>query len=159
MEDPALNFPKINFFCYHMAYPEVEKIAGLCSLYDNMYVDLGNPVSISGVIKPMWFNDMMKRFLTMAPATKMTWGTDQIVSPMVQQCIEAFWNWQVPPEWERGYGIQPLTEEIKRKIMGETVAGMLGIDVAATLEKTKDDEFARRREPGVNTFLSSVSGS
>ncbi len=159
MEDPALNFPEINLFCYHMAYPEVEKIAGLCSLYDNMYVDLGNPVSISGAIKPMWFNDMMKRFLTMAPATKMTWGTDQIVSPMVQQSIEAFWNWQVPAEWEQGYRIPPLTEEIKRKIMGETVAEMFGIDVAATLEKTMDDEFSRRRQPQVREFLSSVVGN
>ena len=29
MEDAAQNFPEITFHCYHMAYPEVEKIAGL----------------------------------------------------------------------------------------------------------------------------------
>ncbi len=157
MEDPAMNFPEINFFCYHMAYPEVEKIAGLCSLYNNMYVDLGNPVCMAAALQPMWFNDMMKRFLTLAPATKMTWGTDQIVSPMGQETVEAFWDWQAPSEWEKGYGIQPLTEETKRKVLGETMAEILGINMGAALEKVNQDEFSKKQTPRVKKFLSRIS--
>ena len=93
----------------------------------------------------------MKKFLTMAPATKMTWGTDQIVSPLAQESIESFWNWQVPKAWEKGYRIEPLTEEVKRKILGETVAGLLGIDVDKTLERVKRDQFSRRMDPKVKS--------
>ena len=157
MEDPALNFPEINFFCYHMAYPEVEKIAGLCNIYSNLWVDMGNPISIACALKPLWFNDMMKKFLTLAPATKMTWGTDQIISPLAQKGIEAFWKWQVPREWEQGYGIPPLTEGVKRKILGKTMAEILKIDVRKAVEKIKDDEFSNRRTPEVRRFLSQFS--
>ena len=157
MEDAARNFPEIMFHCYHLAYPEVEKIAGLCALYDNMYVDLGNPVCIACALQPLWFEDMMKKFLTMAPPTKMTWGTDQIVSPIAQESIEAFWNWQIPKAWEKGYRIDPLTEDVKRKILGETMAGIFKIDVEKTLEKVSKDQFTKRMNPKVKRFLAGVA--
>ena len=157
MEDPTRDFPKINFFCYHMAYPEVEKVAALCSLYKNFYTDMGVPVSVAAAIRPLWFNDMMKKFLTLAPATKMTWGTDQISIPMAQSFIEAFWKWQVPEEWESGYGISPITEDVKRKIFGGTMAEMFQIDIKKAMESVKDDEFTRRQTPEVQEFLSKTS--
>lgn len=157
MEDAAQNFPEIIFHCYHMAYPEVEKIAGLCALYDNMYVDMGVPINTACALQPLWFEDMMKKFLTMAPATKMTWGTDQIVSPLAQESIESFWNWQIPKAWEKGYRIEPLSEEVKRKILGETMAGLLDIDVEKTLQRVKRDQFSRRMNPNVKKFLTRVA--
>jgi hypothetical protein len=42
---------------------------------------------------------------------------------------EAFWNFEMPQDLIDGYGFPPLTEEVKRKILGLNAARLLGIDV------------------------------
>lgn len=58
---------------------------------------------------------------------------------------EAFWNFQMPQDLIDGYGFAPLTEEIKRKILGLNAARLLGLDVDALRAQADRDEFAKPR--------------
>jgi uncharacterized protein len=45
-----------------------------------------------------------------------------------------------------GYGLPPLTEEVKRGILGENAARLLGIDIDQFRQNVSGDEFAKPRE-------------
>ena len=56
-----------------------------------------------------------------------TW--DMIWHP--RWALEAFWNFEIPQDLVDGYGYPQLTEQAKRKILGENLARLHGIDVEA----------------------------
>jgi hypothetical protein len=58
---------------------------------------------------------------------------------------EAFWKFQMPQDLIDGYGFPPLTDEIKRKILGLNAARLLGVDVEGMTSRTARDEFAKPR--------------
>jgi hypothetical protein len=58
---------------------------------------------------------------------------------------EAFWRFEMPKDLVEGYGYPPLTEEVKRKILGLNAARLLGIDLDAFRRQTAADEFAKPR--------------
>jgi predicted TIM-barrel fold metal-dependent hydrolase len=43
--------------------------------------------------------------------------------------LDAFWNFAIPQDLVDGYGYPPLTEQAKRKILGENLARLHGMDV------------------------------
>ena len=47
---------------------------------------------------------------------------------------------ELPDDIKAGYRVD-ITPEAKRKILGENVAGLYGIDVSAHLEKLSQDEL------------------
>lgn len=48
-----------------------------------------------------------------------------------QWALEEFWNLELPEDLTTEYGYPPLTEQAKRKILGENLARLHGIDVDA----------------------------
>ena len=46
--------------------------------------------------------------------------------------LDAFWNFQLPQDLVEGYGYPQLTEQAKRKILGENLLRLHGMDVEAT---------------------------
>jgi predicted TIM-barrel fold metal-dependent hydrolase len=149
----AGDFPELNFFCYHASYPEVEKSAMIAAVHDNFFVDMGPPISSVAARRPEEFDELMTRFLRIAPPKKMTWGTDQILIDGIQDAIEAFWKWQVPRDAQRKWGIKKLTEEDKRAILGQTLGKILGLDMDGILKRTAKDELTKKQAPRVKRFL------
>ena len=148
----AGDFPELNFFCYHASYPEVEKSAMIAAVHDNFYVDMGPPISSVAARRPLEFDELMTRFLKIAPPRKMSWGTDQILIDGVQDAIEAFWKWNVPRDAQKKWGIKPLTEEDKRAMFGETLGTIMGLDMKGILKRTGKDGFAKKQTPRVKRF-------
>ena len=48
-----------------------------------------------------------------------------------QWALKAFWDFELPEDLTTEYGYPPLTVQAKRKILGENLARLHGIDVAA----------------------------
>ncbi len=150
----AASFPKINFVIYHMGYPEVEKVATICANRPNVYADFGSPLIPAIVYKPAWFTDQLCKFLAVAPVRKICWGSDTMIAPGGQEYIEAFWDWQIPEHYQKGYGIPPLTDEDKKMVLGRTMASFLGIDPESRLHGIEGDEYSKRLGGRVREFLS-----
>ena len=56
------------------------------------------------------------------------------------------WEFEFPEELQVGYGLPPLTQEVKRGILGENAARILGIDIPDLRRRTHGDEFTKPRE-------------
>jgi hypothetical protein len=54
----------------------------------------------------------------------------------------------MPQELVDGYGYPPVTDEIKRKILGENIARMHGIDIQERKQTIVNDEWSRMRASG-----------
>jgi aminoglycoside phosphotransferase (APT) family kinase protein len=61
----------------------------------------------------------------------------------------------MPQDLTDGYGYPQVTQEIKRKILGENLAKLHGIDIEAKKQEIANDEFAQRRSNGLATAWSS----
>jgi len=124
----------------------------IAAVHDNFYVDMGPPISSVAARRPLEFDELMTRFLKIAPPRKMSWGTDQILIDGVQDAIEAFWKWNVPRDAQKKWGIKPLTEEDKRAMFGETLGTIMGLDIKGILKRTGKDGFAKGQTPRVKRF-------
>jgi predicted TIM-barrel fold metal-dependent hydrolase len=149
----AASFPELNFIIYHMGYPEIEKVANICANRPNVYADFGGPLVPSIVFKPEWFSDQLCKFLAVAPLTKLCWGSDMMISPGGQEYIDAMWNWQVPERYQIGYGIEPISNDQKKLILGGTFANIAGIDIPKQLGRISNDDFSNQRTDRVKKFL------
>ena len=49
--------------------------------------------------------------------------------------LDAFWNFEIPQDLVEGYGYPQLTEQAKRKILGENLLRLHGMDVDETRHK------------------------
>jgi len=157
IDDAAGSFPDLNFIVYHMGYPEIEKVANMCANRPNVFADFGGPMIPSIVFKPEWFSDQLCKFLSVAPISKLCWGSDVMISPGGQEYIEAFWNWQVPERYQDGYGIEPVTKEQKKMVLGGSFAKLAGIDVENRLQKVSNDDFSKMQTDRVKQFLKIAS--
>jgi predicted TIM-barrel fold metal-dependent hydrolase len=60
------------------------------------------------------------------------WGTDSLLWGSPRWQIEAFRRFQIPDELIDGYGYPQLTDEIKRKVLGENAERIWELSVPTT---------------------------
>jgi len=82
-------------------------------------------------------------FLSFGAEDRIVWATGGMAVHS-RPLIEAFWEFQIPPEMQHGFGLPELTLEIKRKILGGNAARMLGIDLNERMMQISSDEFSKR---------------
>ncbi|MEJ7631738.1 MAG: hypothetical protein WKF28_04475 [Rubrobacteraceae bacterium] len=51
--------------------------------------------------------------------------------------LDAFWDFEIPQDLVEGYGYPQLTEQAKRKILGENLLRLSGMDVEETRQRLK----------------------
>jgi hypothetical protein len=66
-----------------------------------------------------------------------------IVHP--QAVLEAFLEFQMPDDLVEGYGYPPLTDQAKRKMLGENYCRLHGLDPEELKAGVQDDDWARQR--------------
>jgi hypothetical protein len=76
----------------------------------------------------------------------MIWGTDSPITGSPQPYIDFFRNYKIPNELCEQYGYPQITDEDKRKIFGENLARLLGINIEDKMKKLTGDIVSRSRE-------------
>jgi predicted TIM-barrel fold metal-dependent hydrolase len=129
MDGAAANFPDINFIIFHVGLPWLDEVLWQIVRYPNLYASIAATVNFISR-HPRVFADQLAKMLWWCGEDKIIYGGE---SPIwhPQWALEAFWNLQLPEELTKDYGYPPLTEQAKRKILGENLARLHGIDVAA----------------------------
>ena len=80
---------------------------------------------------PRQFAETLGKLLFWCGEDKIIYGSEApIWQP--QWALEAFWNFQLPQDLVEGYGYPQLTEQAKRKILGENLLRLHGLDVEET---------------------------
>lgn len=141
--EAAATYPEMNFEIVHSGFAFVEETALMVGSLSNVWLNL--EVSSSFVINsPRRFAEFLGRFLASGAEDRIIFSTGcAFVHP--RQTIEAILDFEMPEDLVTGYGYPRLTGEVKRKILGENLLRLHGIDPAQLRARVTDDEWSRRR--------------
>jgi predicted TIM-barrel fold metal-dependent hydrolase len=128
MDGAAANFPDINFVIYHVGLPFLDEVCWQLIRYPNLYASLAATINFI-VRAPRQFAEVLGKLLFWCGEDKIIYGSEApIFHP--QWALRAFWEFELPRDLQEGYGYPPLTEQGKRKILGENLLRLHGMDVA-----------------------------
>ena len=135
MDGAAANFPDINFVIFHVGLPFIDEVCWQLIRHPNLYASIA--ATINFVVRaPRQFAETLGKLLFWCGEDKIIYGSEApIWQP--QWALEAFWNFQLPQDLVDGYGYPQLTEQAKRKILGENLLRLHGMDVEATRAKLR----------------------
>ena len=145
----AKAYPDIDFVVYHSGFESANregpydangggvdrfvrslKEAGI-GHGQNVYAELGSTWFLA-MRDPDQAAHVLGKLLVAVGADNIVWGTDSIWygSPQVQ--IDAFRAFEITEEYQDKYAYPPLTDDVKRKILGLNAAGLYGVDPITT---------------------------
>jgi predicted TIM-barrel fold metal-dependent hydrolase len=130
MDGAAANFPDLDFVIFHVGLPFIDETCWQLIRYPNLYASIAATINFI-VRAPRQFAEVLGKLLFWAGEDKIIYGSEApIFHP--RWALEAFWNFQLPQDLVEGYGYPQLTEQAKRKILGENLLRLHGMDVAET---------------------------
>jgi predicted TIM-barrel fold metal-dependent hydrolase len=140
MDGAAANFPDINFVIFHVGLPWLDEVLWQIVRFPNLYASIAATVNFIAR-QPRVFAETLGKMLWWCGEDKIIYGGE---SPIwhPQWALEEFWNFELPRDIVEERGYPQLTEQAKRKILGENLARLHGIDVDA-----KKKDWGCRREP------------
>ena len=135
MDGAAANFPDLNFVIFHVGLPFIDEVCWQLIRHPNLYASIA--VTINLIARaPRQFAELMGKLLFWAGEDKIVYGSEApIWQP--QWALDAFWDFELPQDLVEGYGYPQLTEQAKRKILGENLLRLHGMDVEATRAKLR----------------------
>jgi uncharacterized protein len=130
MDGAAANFPDINFVIFHVGLPFIDEVCWQLIRHPNLYASIA--ATINFVVRaPRQFAEILGKLLFWCGEDKIVYGSEApIWQP--QWALDAFWNFELPQDLVEGYGYPQLTEQAKRKILGENLLRLHGMDVEET---------------------------
>jgi predicted TIM-barrel fold metal-dependent hydrolase len=142
IEGAAAAFPDLTFEIVHGGLAFLEETAWQVARFPNVVVNLEGTSIFLGR-SPRRFAEVLGTFLSFGAGQRIVWATGAMaVHP--RPLLEAFWELEMPRDLVEDYGMPELTPEIKRAILGENHARILGLDIEAMRLEMEGDEFARR---------------
>ena len=145
VEDAASMFPEVTFEVVHAGLSFLDETKFLLQRYPNVWANLEITTFLVAE-SPMNFAEVLAELLVWGGPERIIWSTGPTaVHP--QPILEAFWEFQFP-ETLLENGVPPLTDEIKRMILGENAVRMMGQDPDEVQSKLTevDDAVAQLRE-------------
>jgi uncharacterized protein len=135
MDGAAANFPDLNFVIFHVGLPFIDETCWQLIRYPNLYASIA--ATINFVVRaPRQFAEILGKLLFWCGEDKIVYGSEApIFQP--QWALDAFWDFELPQDLVEGYGYPQLTEQAKRKILGENLLRLHGMDVEATRAKLR----------------------
>ena len=130
MDGAAANFPDLNFVIFHVGLPFIDEVCWQLIRYPNLYASIAATINFIARA-PRQFAEVLGKLLFWCGEDKIIYGSETpIWHP--RWALEAFWNFQLPQDLVEGYGYPQLTDQAKRKILGENLLRLHGMDVEET---------------------------
>jgi uncharacterized protein len=130
MDGAAASFPDLNFVIFHVGLPFIDEVCWQLIRHPNLYASIAATINFI-VRAPRQFAEVLGKLLWWCGEDKIIYGSEApIWQP--QWALEAFWDFELPQDLVEGYGYPQLTEQAKRKILGENLLRLHGMDVEET---------------------------
>ena len=165
----AKTFPDIDFLIYHSGYEMTGHGGSPEGEYNEQTADAGVNRLISSVLQAdvaaqrnvyaelgtTWFcllrrpieaAHVLGKLIKYLGADNVIWGTDSIWYGPAQSLIDAFRVFQIPDWMCSEYGYEPITPEIRAKILGGNAARVYGIDLPKVREISQNDDLSWARD-------------
>ena len=147
VEGAALAFPDINFSIVHGGMAFTEETAWLVARFPNIWINMES-LNITLMLRPRVFAEMLAGIMSIAGESvidRMYWASGAM-NCHPRPSLEAFMTFQIPDEVRERVGtffeIPQLTDEHRRKILGENLARLHGFDIDKLASAIEDDEFS-----------------
>jgi predicted TIM-barrel fold metal-dependent hydrolase len=130
LDDVARDFPGLRLVAFHMGYPYCDDLNMVAMGHPNVYLGLTLllPWSLGA---PKKFARILGEALRFAGPDRIIWGTDcPGFSFQVKFSVLGMREFQFSQELQEDYGYPEITEEIRRKLFGENLGRLLGIDTS-----------------------------
>lgn len=153
LDDVARDFPNLKLVAFHMGYPYCDDLNMVAMGHPNVYLCLSLLVPWA-ITAPYKFGKILGEAMRFAGPERIIWGTDSAgYAAQIGAAVVGLRDFQIPEELQWQYGYLPLTDEDKRKMFGENLAGLLGIDpnvrrISNQASVKKDDNSERQPEKG-----------
>ena len=151
MDQPAKDFPNLNFVIYHAGFPYIDEMVGLKTggaagrqARQNLYVDIGSTFALQ-VNTPGALAHNMGKLLRYIGPECICWGTDTPIWGSPQWQIEALRKFVVPDDLIAQYGYPEFTDADKELIFGGNMARLYGLNVDKIKSQIKDDKISQVR--------------
>ena len=155
-DSPLDRFPDMTFEMVHGGTAFLDQTIELMKRHPNLYLTLETTFSYV-LTRPRVFDKVLGRLLTDVGADRLLFASgNNLAHP--QPLIEAFRTYQFAPEHCEEFRIRELTDDDRRKIMGENAMALHGIDRDTLVAATRDDGFARLRAEGPPRPWSGIRG-
>jgi uncharacterized protein len=133
MDGAAAAFPDINFVIFHVGLPFLDETCWQLIRHPNLYASIAATLNFI-VRSPRMFAEILGKLLFWCGEDKIVYGSEApIWQP--QWALRAFRNFSIPQDLCEGYGYPELTDQAKRKILGENLLRLHGLDVDRTRER------------------------
>ncbi len=130
IDDVARDFPALKIVAFHMGYPHCDDLNMVAMGHPNVYLSLTLLIPWA-VSAPRKFAKIIGEALRFAGPDRLIWGTDYAgFGLQVKFAVEGLRNFQIPEDMREGYGYPEITDDHRRKIFGENLAGLLGVDTS-----------------------------
>lgn len=129
MDGAAAAFPDINFVIFHVGLPWLDEVLWQIVRFPNLYASIAATVNFISR-QPRVFAETLAKMLWWCGEDKIIYGGE---SPIwhPQWALQEFMDFELPVDLQEQYGYPPLTLQAKRKILGENLARLHGMDVDA----------------------------
>lgn len=125
----ALDFPDLNWGLHHLGHPYVDETIDIASRFENVYLIL--PLLFNQYfVQPMEMLHRLGKAMFYCGDDRLCYGSDGFVWPYFQAYIDLIAELEMPAELQDGYGYPAITDETRRKLLGENYARGLGLDLA-----------------------------
>lgn len=142
----AAEFPDLQFEVVHAGWAFLEDTAYQIQYHPNVYANLENTLGLV-VNQPRRFAHILGTLLRAGAEDRLFFGSGCGLNHPDPQ-IRAFMAFEMPEELIEGYGYPRVTGAIKRKVLGENIARMHGIDIEQRKQAIADDEWTKLRAGG-----------
>jgi len=131
------DFPRLSFCAYHSGYFQAgDHPLGLDGLTEflqvvesippaqrrRVYAEIGSTFAVTLLQGPDRAAHLLGQLLRALGPGNILWGTDSIWWGSPQWLIDAFKTLQIPPAMQEQFGYPPLTETVKKRILGLNAA-------------------------------------
>ena len=128
LDDVAREFPDLKIVAFHMGYPYCDDLNMVAMGHPNVYLCLSVLIPWA-VSAPRKFAKILGEALRFVGPDRIIWGTDYAgFAVQIAAAVQGFRDFQIPEDMRQGYGYPEITMEDKKKIFGENLARLLGIE-------------------------------
>lgn len=128
LDDVARDFPDLKINAFHMGYPYCDDLNMIAMGHPNVYVCLSLLVPWA-LCAPRRFATIIGEALRWVGPDKIIWGCDYAgFAAQFRTAVMGLRQFQIPEDMQRDFGYPAITEADRRKIFGENLAKLLGIE-------------------------------
>jgi uncharacterized protein len=148
-------FPELSFEIVHSGWAFLEDCALQLMLNPNIYANLELTANFA-VRRPRQCAEAIGEMLRVGDVSdRLLWATG-IPNGHPQPVLESFAAMDMPQDLVEGQDLPELTDELKRKILGENMLALHGIDPEERKQKLAGDEWDQQRQAARERYSDDV---